>query len=72
MKVLGVSFGDEGDIEVTWVDTRESDRFGAEIRTTMITSSGVAQDEQVGYYASEVQDDLEELLRNWQRWRRDN
>jgi hypothetical protein len=63
MRILGCRLSDEdGSIVVEWFEEREQTREGGVFYQSMITLEAQENWEQVGYYAKELRQDLEELV----------
>lgn len=71
MRILGCRFGDEdGTIIVEWYEEREHDINGGVMMQTILTVEAQQNWEHVGYYATELRQDLEELVAWSERYRK--
>lgn len=71
MRILGCRFNDEdGSIIVEWYEEREQSREGGVFYQTMITTEARENWQQVGYYALELRQDLEELVEWYEKHRK--
>lgn len=65
MRVFSCRISDEdGSIQVEWYEESEQKPEGGTVYQTHITREAIDRWEQVGYYAKELTEDLEELV-NW-------
>ncbi len=63
MKVLGCRISEEdGSIQVEWYEESEQRAEGGTFYQTVITSEAISRWERVQYYATELIEDLEELV----------
>lgn len=64
-RVVHVQFEDNGDIQIHWTRPSDHSEFAATYHTTLISREGLESDEDLTYYASEVRDDVYEMLMAW-------
>lgn len=71
MKVIQYAqFFPDGEILLRWTDSAEQGPEGSDSHETMILADGQERWEQVGYYANELREDVNELLEWWLKYRR--
>lgn len=68
--VRSVTFLQDGIIEIEWTDANEHDEKGGTFIRSQITREGQQAEQQVGYYATELVQDADELLYAWLKTRR--
>lgn len=71
VRVLSVSFGDEGEIEVSWTDENEHSNLGATVFSQVITPEGQQASEEMAYWTTELRQTVDEFLGNWRNFLRD-
>lgn len=69
IRVLGCQLTDDGTIIVEWMDEDDHQPEGSLVKQTSITTKGQQDWEQVGYYAKELRQDLEELVAWFEKFR---
>ncbi len=69
IRVLGCQLSDDGTIVVEWLDEDQHKPESTTVHQTAITTRGQQDWEKVGYYATELRQDLEELIHWAEKYR---
>ena len=69
IRVLGCTLADDGTIVVEWLDEDDHRPEGSVVKQTAITVRGQEDWDRVGYYATELRQDLEELVAWFEKYR---
>lgn len=68
-RILGCQLGEDGSIVIEWLNEQEHTPQGGLMHQTVINMKGQKDWEQVGYYADELRQDLEELVAWFEKYR---
>ena len=61
-RVLNISFSDEGNISIDWMDTSEQSPAGGTYHQTIVTLAGREVSQDVEYWSKELRQDADEFL----------
>lgn len=70
--IYGIQFGDDGTINIDWVESTEMSARGGTYNSTKVTLGGQEASQQVEYYARELRQDADEFLHHSLKMLSDN